>query len=153
MIVNTSVSTNDIFNTCKTQTSYDFQALRSKNADVGNADYDYWVMMDFDSNNLYTVFQETAMSLYNALRQYIVSFSAGSDEIAAQLQVYHDRPNTESAMNLSMQSYYKNSVLAWWFAYREPELSKVYAEKALGSLDAIMNLCLPKTGTIKSRYF
>ena len=105
MIVNVRVSTSEVFSECKTQTSYDFQALRSKNADVGNADYDYWVMMDYDAQNLYTVFQETAMSLYNALRQYIVSFSAGKDVLSAELQVYHDRPDTDSGLNLSMESY------------------------------------------------
>lgn len=153
MIVNVSVSTTEVFNECKTQTSYDFQALRSKNADVGNADYDYWVLMDFDANNLYTVFQETAMSLYNALRQYIVSFSAGQDEISAELQVYHDRPDTDRGMELSMESYYKNSILAWWYSYRDADLSKLYAQKAIASLEAVYNLCIPYSGKNTGRYF
>lgn len=153
MIYSVSVSTERVLDECIAQTSHDLKSMRTRGVDTADGVYNDWVMTRYDSVDLYSQLQESGSDLFNILRTFIVTYSAGQDTITYSVDIKYPKLDVDAPLNDHTLSYLKYSALAWWYQYRDVELSKMYEAKAIKASDAIFTLCMPRTGTIHGRYF
>jgi hypothetical protein len=88
-----------------------------------------------------------------ALRTIIKTYSAGRDVISVDLENAYLEANEGAVLEGIMRQYLKNALLAWWYHYRDAELSNAYGQAAAVSLNNLFTHCLPRTGTSVGSYF
>jgi hypothetical protein len=153
MIINVSVAVSRLIDECNIQTSLDLQAMRARGVETANAVYDDWVMHEDVFPLIYPLMGEYAADMALVLRTMVESYDVDTeDQIRYTLNIADDMKIPATANNEAM-SYFKYKVLAWWYQYRDAELSVVYANKAEVALNNVFMLCIPRTGTSIGRYF
>lgn len=153
MIINVSVAVSRIIDECNIQTSLDLQAMRVRDAQAANAVYDDWVMTEYYQEPIYYALQDICSDMAFALRTIIKTYSAGRDIISVDLDNASVEANESSVLESLMRKYLKHALLAWWYHYRNAELSTMHGEVASANLNNIFTSCIPRTGTIVGRYF
>lgn len=153
MIINVSVAVSRIIDECNIQTSLDLQAMKVRDAQSANAVYDDWVMTEHDFEPIYYALQDICSDMAFALRTLIKTYSAGRDVISVDIDNAHVEANESSILEGLLRQYLKHSLLAWWYHYRDAELSKASGDAAAIALNNIFTSCIPRTGTIVGRYF
>lgn len=153
MIINVSVAVSRIIDECNIQTSLDLQAMKVHDAQAANAVYDDWVMTEYDQEPIYYALQDICSDMAFALRTIIKTYSAGRDVISVDLDNASVEANESSVLESLMRKYLKHALLAWWYHYRNAELSTMHGEVASANLNNIFTSCIPRTGTIVGRYF
>lgn len=153
MIINVSVAVSRIIDECNIQTSLDLQAMKVRDAQAANAVYDDWVMTEYDQEPIYYALQDICSDMAFALRTIIKTYSAGRDVISVDLDNASVEANESSVLESLMRKYLKHALLAWWYHYRNAELSTMHGEVASANLNNIFTSCIPRTGTIVGRYF
>ena len=153
MINNVSVAVSRLIDECNIQTSSDLQAMRARGVETANAVYDDWVMMGEPFEPIYYALQDICSDMAFALRTIIKTYSAGRDVISVDIENAHVEANEGAVLEGLLRKYLKHALLAWWYHYRDAELSQQYGEKAAASLNNLFTQCLPRTGTSVARYF
>ena len=153
MIINVSVAVSRIIDECNIQTSLDLQAMRVRGGETANAVYDDWVMTEDDFEPIYYALQDICSNMAFALRTIIKTYSAGRDVISVDLENAYLEANEGAVLEGIMRQYLKNALLAWWYHYRDAELSTMYGTASAASLDNLFTQCLPRVGTLTGRYF
>lgn len=153
MIINVSVAVSRIVDECNIQTSLDLQAMRARGVETANAAYDDWVMTEDDAEPIYYALQDICSNMAFALRTIIKTYSAGRDVISVDIENAYLEANEGNVLEGLMRQYLKHSLLAWWYHYRDAELSTSNGQAAAASLNNLFTQCLPRTGTIVGRYF
>lgn len=153
MIINVSVAVSRLIDECNIQTSLDLQAMRARGVETANAVYDDWVMTEDDFEPIYYALQDICSNMAFALRTIIKTYSAGRDVISVDLENAYLEANEGAVLEGIMRQYLKNALLAWWYHYRDAELSNAYGQAAAVSLNNLFTQCLPRTGTSVGSYF
>ena len=153
MIINVSVAVSRIVDECNIQTSLDLQGMRVRGVETANAVYDDWVMTEDDAESIYYALQDICSNMAFALRTIIKHYSAGRDVISVDLENSNLEANEGSVLEGLMRQHLKHALLAWWYHYRDAELSASNGEASAISLNNLFTQCLPRTGTIVGRYF
>lgn len=153
MVINVSVAVSRIIDECNIQTSLDLQAMRARGVETANAVYDDWVMTEDDFESIYYALQDICSNMAFALRTIIKTYSAGRDVISVDLENAYLEANEGAVLEGIMRQYLKNALLAWWYHYRDAELSNTYGQAAAVSLNNLFTQCLPRTGTSVGSYF
>lgn len=138
---------------CAKQTSFDLQSLRARGVETANAVYDDWVMHEDVFPLIYPLMGEYAADMALVLRTMVESYEVDTEgHIQYTLNIADDMKIPTTTDHEAM-SFFKYKVLAWWYQYRDAELSVVYANKAEVALNNVFMLCIPRTGTSIGRYF
>lgn len=153
MIINVSVAVERIIEECNIQTSLDLQAMRARGVENADAVYDDWIVTDDYYEPIYYALQDICSNMAFALRTIIKTYSAGSDAISIDLEDASADANASDVLEGLLRQYLKHSLLAWWYHYRDVELSTQYSNSADIVLNNIFVSCLPRTGTLVGRYF
>ena len=153
MSINVSVTVSRIVDECNIQTSLDLQGMRARGVETANAVYDDWVMTEDDAESIYYALQDICSNMAFALRTIVKAYSAGRDVISVDLENAYLEANEGNILEGLMRQYLKHSLLAWWYHYRDVELSNTYGQAAAASLNNLFTQCLPRTGTTEGRYF
>lgn len=153
MIINVSVAVSRLVDECNIQTSLDLQAMRAKGVEIANAVYDDWIMTKEDYEPIYYTLQDICADMAFALRTLLKTYSAGRDVISIDIDNAYVEANEGAVLEGLLRKYLKHALLAWWYHYRDAELSQQYGEKAAVSLNNLFTQCLPRTGTSVARYF
>ena len=153
MIISVSVAVSRIVDECNIQTSLDLQSMRARGVENANAVYDDWVMTEDDAEPIYYALQDICADMAFALRTIIKTYSAGRDIISVDLDNEHLEANEGNVLEGLMRQYLKHALLAWWYHYRDAELSQAHSAKASVSLNNLFTECLPRTGTAVGHYF
>ena len=153
MIINVSVAVSRIVDECNIQTSLDLQGMRARGVETANAVYDDWVMTEDDVESIYYALQDICSNMAFALRTIVKAYSAGRDVISVDLENAYLEANEGNVLEGLMRQYLKHSLLAWWYHYRDAELSTSNGQAAAASLNNLFTQCLPRTGTTIGRYF
>lgn len=153
MIINVSVAVDRIIEECNIQTSLDFQAMRVQTGDAVNALYDDWIMTEDYSEPIYYALQDICSNMSVELRTIIKTYSAGREVISIDVEDSFADANASDVLEGLLRQYLKFSLLAWWYLYRNAELSARYSESAATAINNIFTSCIPRVGTIMGRYF
>ena len=153
MIINVSVAVSRIVDECNIQTSLDLQGMRARGVETANAVYDDWVMTEDDAESIYYALQDICSNMAFALRTIVKTYSAGRDVISVDLENAYLEANEGNILEGLMRQYLKHSLLAWWYHYRDAELSTSNGQAAAASLNNLFTQCLPRTGTTIGIYF
>lgn len=153
MSINVSVTVSRIVDECNIQTSLDLQGMRARGVEIANAVYDDWVMTEDDAESIYYAMQDICSNMAFALRTIVKTYSAGRDVISVDLENAYLEANEGNILEGLMRQYLKHSLLAWWYHYRDAELSTSNGQAAAASLNNLFTQCLPRTGTTIGRYF
>lgn len=153
MSINVSVTVSRIVDECNIQTSLDLQGMRARGVETANAVYDDWVMTEDDVESIYYALQDICSNMAFALRTIVKAYSAGRDVISVDLENAYLEANEGNILEGLMRQYLKHSLLAWWYHYRDAELSTSNGQAAAASLNNLFTQCLPRTGTTIGRYF
>ena len=153
MSINVSVAVSRIVDECNIQTSLDLQGMRVRGVETANAVYDDWVMTEDDAESIYYALQDICSNMAFALRTIVKAYSAGRDVISVDLENAYLEANEGNVLEGLMRQYLKHSLLAWWYHYRDAELSTSNGQAAAASLNNLFTQCLPRTGTTIGRYF
>ena len=153
MSINVSVTVSRIVDECNIQTSLDLQGMRARGVETANAVYDDWVMTEDDVESIYYALQDICSNMAFALRTIVKAYSAGRDVISVDLENAYLEANEGNVLEGLMRQYLKHSLLAWWYHYRDAELSTSNGQAAAASLNNLFTQCLPRTGTTIGRYF
>lgn len=138
---------------CANQTSFDLMAMRARGVETSNVVYDDWVMTTDVYPLIFPLLEEYAADMALVLRTMVESYEVDTeDHIQYTLNIADDMKIPATTDHEAM-SYFKYKVLAWWYQYRDAELSVVYANKAEVALNNVFMLCIPRTGTSIGRYF
>jgi hypothetical protein len=153
MIINVSVAVSRLIDECNIQTSLDLQAMRSRGTEGTEAVYDDWIITKENGEEVYYALQDICSDMAFNLRTIIRTYSAGRDVVSVDIEDAHIEPNEGVVLEGLMRKHLKYALLAWWYHYRDAELSATYGTASAGSLDALFTQCLPRTGTNVGRYF
>lgn len=153
MSINVSVTVSRIVDECNIQTSLDLQGMRARGVETANAVYDDWVMTEDDAESIYYALQDICSNMAFALRTIVKAYSAGRDVISVDLENAYLEANEGNILEGLMRQYLKHSLLAWWYHYRDAELSTSNGQAAAASLNNLFTQCLPRTGTTIGIYF
>lgn len=153
MIINVSVAVSRLIDECHIQTSLDLQAMRSRGVEGADAVYDDWIITKENAEEIYYALQDICSDMAFNLRTVIHTYSAGRDVISVDVNDAHVEPNEDAVLEGLMRKYLKNALLAWWYHYRDAELSSAYGAAAGVSLNNLFLQCLPRTGKSVGRYF
>lgn len=153
MIINVSVAVSRLIDECNIQTSLDLQAARSRGVEGADAVYDDWIITKENTEEIYYALQDICSDMAFNLRTIIRTYSAGRDVISVDVDDAHVEPNEGAVLEGLMRKYLKNALLAWWYHYRDAELSTMYGTASATAIDNLFTQCLPRTGTSVGRYF
>jgi hypothetical protein len=153
MIINVSVAVSRLIDECNIQTSLDLQAMRARGVETANAAYDDWVMTEDDFEPIYYALQDICSNMAFALRTIIKTYSAGRDIISVDLENAYLEANEGAVLEGLMRQYLKRALLAWWYHYRDAELSTNNAQYSAEALNNLFTQCLPRTGRSVGSYF
>lgn len=153
MIINVSVAVSRLIDECNIQTSLDLQAMRSRGVEGADVVYDDWIITKENTEEIYYALQDICSDMAFNLRTIIRTYSAGRDVISVDVDDAHVEPNEGAVLEGLMRKYLKNALLAWWYHYRDAELSSAYGGNAGAALNNLFVQCLPRTGTSVGRYF
>lgn len=153
MIINVSVAVSRLIDECNIQTSLDLQAMRARGVEGADAVYDDWIMTKDNMEEIYYALQDICSDMAFNLRTIIRTYSAGRDIISIDIEDAHVEPNEGAVLEGLLRKHLKNALLAWWYHYRDAELSTVYGTASATSLDNLFTQCLPRVGTLTGRYF
>lgn len=153
MIVNVSVAVSRLIDECNIQTSLDLQAMRSRGVEGVDGVYDDWIMTKGNGEQVYYALQDICTDVAFNLRTIIRTYSAGRDVISMDVEDAHVEPNEGVVLDGMLRKMLKNALLAWWYHFRDAELSQRYATEAETSLNKFFIQCLPRTGSSVGRYF
>ena len=153
MIINVSVAVSRLIDECNIQTSLDLQAMRARGVETANAVYDDWVMTVENGEAIYYALQDICSNMAFALRTIIKSYSAGRDVISVDVENAKSEANESVVLVGLMRQYLKHALLAWWYHYRDAELSATHGQASAASLNNIFMQCIPSTGTSVGHYF
>lgn len=148
-----NIPVHQTLNECANQTSFDLMAMRARGVETSNVVYDDWVMTTDVYPLIFPLLKEYAADMAFVLRTMVESYEVDTeDHIQYTVDVVEDVKDNTS-INHEAKAYFKYKVLAWWYQYRDADLSVTYANKAEVALNNVFMLCIPRTGTITSRYF
>lgn len=153
MIINVSVAVSRLIDECNIQTSLDLQAMRARGVEGADAVYDDWIITKDNGEQIYYALQDICSDVAFHLRTIIRTYSAGRDVISMDIEDAHVEPDEGTVLDGMMRKMLKYSLLAWWYHYRDAELSQKYGMEAETSLNNLFIQCLPRTGTSVGRYF
>lgn len=153
MIINVSVAVSRLIDECNIQTSLDLQAMRSRGVEGADAVYDDWIITKENKEQIYYALQDICSDMAFNLRTIIRTYSAGRDVISVDVDDAHVEPNEGAVLEGLMRKYLKHALLAWWYHYRDAELSNVYGVTASEALNNLFVQCMPRTGTSVGHYY
>lgn len=142
MILYFDISTQRILRECISQTSLDLQAIRSRGSELsGVADniYQDWTMNEDNFPDIYTPLEGIGAELCKRLRRYVNSYVYGVDTINISFCVSDSYNGVDSVMETALLHYFKYSLLAWWYQYRDTTLSEQYAASAESALQDLQD--------------
>lgn len=151
-----NISTQRILRECITQTSLDLQAIRSRGNELSSAAdaiYPDWTMNEDNIAEIYTPLGTIGAKLCQALKRYIVAYIPAIDITTIQLCVSDAYNGVDAVIESAIIHYYKYSLLAWWYLYRDTSLSQVYETSANEALDEIKDSLMPRSSKIIPHYF
>lgn len=141
-----------VIEACVDQTSLDLQSMRVRDVEDVNGKYDDWVMTHEVLPIVAPIFEEVAADMAFALRSMVEKFEVDMEDAVQFTLNVEGAGVPTTAGNMTMQ-YFKYRVLAWWYQYRDADLSAAYMAKAEVSLNNVFMLCIPHSGTSIGRYF
>lgn len=151
-----NISTQRILRECITQTSLDLQAIRSRGNELSSAAdtiYPDWTMNEDNLPEIYTPLEGIGAKLCQALKRHVVAYAPAVDMTTIQLCVADAYNGVDAVMDAAILRYYKYSLLAWWYLYRDTSLSQVYEASANEALDEIKDSLMPRSSKIIPHYF
>lgn len=140
-----------ILDMARKQVSYDFQAWRTRNAEV-NAVYDDWAMTEGNLSDIDDLIEEFASDMKFALGAHNIDFVIGGNTLDVEINMGRDTQDGIPERN-ALNGYFKNRLLAWWYTYRDSDLMTLYETKANRKLEEIFDFCMPRIGVAAPRYF
>lgn len=147
------IPVNQTLEECADQTSIDLMSMRARGVETSNAVYDDWVITKDMFPIIYPMLDEYAADMAFMLRTMVESYDVDKeDHIQYTVNVSDDVQVTPS-IDRETKAYFKGKILAWWYQYRDADLSVFYANKAEAALNNVFMLCIPRTGTSIGRYF
>ena len=153
MIVSVNITVPNIVDECNMQTSLDLQAMRARGVETANAVYDDWVMTEDDMKAITYALRDITSNMAFALRTIIKAYTLRGDVISVDLENDYAEEGEETTLYNLVSKYMRHSLLAWWYHYRDAELSTRNEEAANVTLNNIFTQCLPRTGSTIGRYF
>lgn len=150
---NINVPVQQMLEECTKQTSFDLMSMRARGVETADAVYDDWVMTGDVYPLIYPLLEEYAADMSFILRTMVETYEVDTeDHISYVLNISKEMEDT-SAVDHEAMAYFKYRVLAWWYHYRDAELSTSYATKAEAALNNVFTLCIPRTGTLVGRHY
>lgn len=153
MTLNIWIKTQRLIEDCNMQTSLDLQAMRARGVETANAVYDDWVMTKENMPQISYILQDICANMAFALRTILQSYNISSNGISVDIENANAIDEDTTVVEGLLRQYIKCSLLAWWYHYRDAELSKMHAESAAVTLDNLFTQCIPRTGISVGRYF
>ena len=156
MELNFTISTERILKECIAQTSLDLQAIRARGNELSaaaDAIYADWTMNEDNRPEIYTPLEGIGAKLCRRLKRHILGYSHGVDVTSIQLCVTKVFNGIDAVIDSAILHFYKYSLLAWWYSYRDPSLATFYQESADAVLNDLEDSVLPQKSKIIPHYF
>lgn len=156
MILHFDISTQRILRECISQTSLDLQAIRSRGNEasaVADTIYQDWVMNEDNMPDIYTPLEQIGATLCQRLRNKVESYASGVDIINIAFCVSSVYNGVDSVIDSYLLHYYKNSLLAWWYSYRDTTLAEQYMVSAEDALQALQTMVNSSKAKLTPHYF
>ena len=148
-----NISVQQMLEECTKQISFDLMSMRARGIETADAVYDDWVMTTDVYPLVFPLLQEYAADMSFILRTMVDAYDIDmAGNICYTLNISKDITLT-SAVDHEAMAYFKYRVLAWWYHYRDAELSAMYGTKAEVALNNLFTLCIPRTGTLIGRHY
>lgn len=142
MVLHFDIATQRILRECISQTSLDLQAIRSRGNELSAAAdtiYQDWTMNEDNMPDIYTPLEGAGAALCQRLHKHIDSYVFGVDVISIGLLVSNVYNGVEGVIESALLHYFKYSILAWWYQYRDTGLSEQYQISAEQTLQTIIS--------------
>lgn len=156
MVLHFDIATQRILRECISQTSLDLQAIRSRGNELSAAAdiiYQDWTMNNDNLPDIYTPLEAIGATLCQRLKKYIYNYAFGVDIIHLGLCVSEAYNGVDSVIDSALLHYFKNSLLAWWYQYRDATLAEQYSASAEATLQTILSAVSASKAKLTPHYF